>query len=392
MAPATETLKPPVVSLGVAGWLRKNLFSNWFNSFLTVIALAALYGIGRVLWEWITTANWAVVTVNLRLFMVGRYPADQVWRVQVVVSLLAFLIGASWGVWRGLARTLAVGVGTLFLMLALLPFEVDLRLWLAANVVLVGAGFAAARLPFARRLVPWAWLLSLFVTFGLLYGFGSPVPVVATNSWGGLLLTMALAVVGIAASFPVGVALAVGRQSDYPAIRGFSVLFIEVVRGVPLVTILFMAQILLPIFLPEGVTVENVVRAMVGFTLFTAAYLAEVVRGGLQSIGRGQGEAARAVGLSGLQALWLIILPQALRAVIPALVGQFISLFKDTSLVAIVGLLDLTGIGNSVISQRDFLNTQREVYLFLAAVYFVGAYSMSYVAGRVERSLGVGER
>ncbi len=392
MTTITESLKPPVTSIGVLGWLRKNFFSTWYNALLTLFALWLLYTLGGALWDAVTNSNWAVVTTNLKLFMVGRYTLEQAWRVQLVVSLLALLVGASWALWGGIARQVAVTIAAAFLTLALLPFELNSRLWLAANLALIVVGFGLGRVRRWPHLVTAAWLLSLPVTIILLYGISPALPTVATELWGGLLLTSALAVVGIAASFPLGVLLAVGRQSSYPAIRAFCVLYIELIRGVPLVTILFMMQIMLPLFLPEGVTVERVVRAMVGFALFAAAYLAETVRGGLQSVGRGQGEAARALGLNGLQALRFIILPQALRAVIPAIVGQFISLFKDTSLVYVVGLLDLTGIATSVIQQQAFLGLQKETYLFSAAIYFIGAYSMSHASRRLERALGVGER
>ncbi len=392
MSTLTETLKPPPSTLGVLGWLRARLFSTWYNALLTVLALWLLYVLGAGLWDAVSTANWNVVTVNLRLFMIGRYPVEQAWRVQVAVSLLALLAGAAWGVWRGIMRTLAAGLGALFVTLALLPFEPNSRLWLAANFVLLALGVALGHLTRSRRLVAAGWLAALPLSALLLYGAGDALPPVVTDLWGGLLLTFTLAVSGIALSFPLGVALAVGRQSSYPVMRVFCTLFIEIVRGVPLITVLFMMQIMLQLFLPEGVTVERVFRAIAGFTLFTAAYLAEIVRGGLQSVGRGQSEAARALGLNGLQVLWFIILPQALRAVIPALVGQFISLFKDTSLVAIVGLLDLTGIANAVVQQQAFLGLQREVYLFIAAVYFVCAFSMSWASRRVEHLLGVGER
>ncbi len=411
MATISDSLPPPVASVGALGWLRKNLFSNWYNSLLTLLALWVLYSLLAGLWGMVSTAQWGVVTANLRLFMVGRYPADQVWRPLAAVSLLTFLTGATWGAWGGLARSAAVLGMTLFAVLALLPFETNDRLWAAANVLLIlaGMGLVAGIRKFARpreedatrarmlsgararRVVTFGWLLSLVLIGALLYGVAS-LPRVATDLWGGLLLTLTLAAVGIAASFPLGVLLAVGRQSGYPVIRTFCILYIEVIRGLPLVTILFMAQILLPLFLPQEITVERVVRAMVGFTLFTSAYIAETVRGGLQSIGRGQTEAARALGLNGVQTLGLIILPQALRAVIPALVGQFISLFKDTSLVAIVGLLDLAGIAQSAASQSQFLGRQTEVYLFIAAIYWVGASSMSFASRRLERTLGVGER
>src|SRR5439155_24010567 len=205
----------------------------------------------------------------------------------------------------GIVRTLALGVGALFLTLALLPFDLNARLWLAANLLLLALGFGIGHITRARRLVSLAWLASLPVTAVLLYG-AAVLPAVTTDLWGGLLLTFTLAVSGIVLSFPLGVALAVGRQSTYPVMRVFCTLFIEIIRGVPLITVLFMMQIMLQLFLPEGITLERVFRAIAGFTVFTAAYLAEVVRGGLQSIGRGQSEAAKALGLNGLQIVWLI--------------------------------------------------------------------------------------
>ncbi len=392
MTTTTSTLKPPVTSIGVVGWLRKNLFSSLPNSLLTIVALWLIYNFGVGLWGFVTTANWQVVAANLRLFMVGRYTLDQVWRVQVSMAILSFLLGASWRAWGGIMQQVGVAIGVLFVLLALLPFENSSRLYLAANIALIALGFGFARLVRSRGLLLALWVLSPFVMAVLMYGGVGGLPIVATDLWGGLLLTFALAVSGIVLSFPLGVLFAVGRQSSYPVIKAFSILYIEIVRGVPLITMLFAAQIVLPIFLPEGMTVERVVRAMVGFIAFTAAYLAEVVRGGLQSVGRGQNEAAQALGLNTFQILWLIVLPQAIRAVIPAIVGQFISLFKDTSLVAIVGLLDLAGIANSVISQQEFLGLQNEVLVFIAAIYFVCCYVMTYASRKLEKRLGVGER
>jgi general L-amino acid transport system permease protein len=392
MTAITETTKPPVTSVGVFGWLRKNLFSSWFNSLLTIIALWLIYNFAIGLWGFITTAKWDVVTVNLRLFMVGRYTIEEVWRVQVSVAMLAFLLGASWRTWGGILKQVGIAIAALFGVLALLPFEDASRLYLAANLGLMAVGFGFAYLVRSRSLLLALWIASPFVIAVLMYGGVGGLPIVATDLWGGMLLTLALAVSGIVLSFPLGVLLAIGRQSSYPVIKGFSILYIEIVRGVPLVTVLFSAQILLPIFLPEGMTIERVVRAMVGFIAFTAAYLAEVVRGGLQSVGRGQSEAAKAIGLNTFQMLWLIILPQAIRNVIPAIVGQFISLFKDTSLVAIVGLLDLAGIANSVISQQQFLGLGNEVLVFIAAIYLVCCYVMTYASRQLEKRLGVGER
>jgi general L-amino acid transport system permease protein len=195
--------------------------------------------------------------------------------------------------------------------------------------------------------------------------------------------------VGIVFSFPLGVVLALGRQSGLPVVRSLSVIYIELVRGVPLITVLFMAQLMLPLFL-SGATIDRVVRAMAGIVLFSAAYLAENVRGGLQAIPRGQYEAARALGLNTWKMMLLIILPQALKAVIPILVGQFIALFKDTSLVVIVGLLELMGIARAVLAQPDFLGLQAEVYLFVALIYGVFCYLMSAFSQRLERRLSTG--
>jgi general L-amino acid transport system permease protein len=392
MATATETLKPPATTVGVLGWLRKNLFSGWFNSLLTLFAVWVIYNLAIGLWEFIATAKWDVVAVNLKLFMVGRYTPDQVWRVQACLVILSFLLGASWRAWGGIMQQIGIAIAVLFAILGLLPFEDTSRWYLALNLVLIAIGFGFAHLVRSRRLLLVLWVLSPFVMAVLLYGGVGPLPVVATDLWGGLLLTFVFAVSGIVFSFPLGVLLAIGRQSSYPVIKASSILYIEIVRGVPLITVLFTAGLIFPIFLPEGMTVERVVRAIVGFIAFTAAYLAEIVRGGLQAVGRGQNEAAKALGLNTFQILWLIILPQALRSVIPALVGQFISLFKDTSLVAIIGLLELAGIANSVISQQEFLGRQTEVLVFIAIIYFVCCYAMTYASRRLEKRLGVGER
>ena len=207
-----------------------------------------------------------------------------------------------------------------------------------------------------------------------------------------MLLTFLLALVSIVISFPLGVLLALGRRSQLPAVSIFSTVYIEVVRGVPLVTILFMAQIMVPLFFPEEMRLDRILRAMTGMTLFAAAYMAENVRGGLQSIPEGQIEAAKAIGLNNFLTTWLIVLPQALRVVIPPIVNLFIGLFKDTTLVTIVGLLDLLAVGKSVLAQPEFLGLQQEVYIFIAAVFYVFCYVMSYASYQLEQALGVGRR
>ena len=236
-----------------------------------------------------------------------------------------------------------------------------------------------------------AWLLVAIppVMFVLVLGFSGSTILPQTDSrlWGGLLLTVLLTIVGILGSFPLGVLLALGRRSHLPVVSATCTLYIELVRGVPLITVLFMSMLLLPLVNPALAGPDTAVyRAMVAVLLFSAAYLAENVRGGLQSIPHGQEEAAKALGLAGWQITLYIMLPQALRAVIPALVGQFIALFKDTSLVAIVGLIDLTGIAQAVVAQTEFLGTRREVFVFISIIYFIFSYAMAMVSRRIEAS------
>jgi general L-amino acid transport system permease protein len=389
-APA-EALPPPFERYTLLGWLRRNLFSTWYNALLTVLCLALIALAGRSALEWaLGQARWEVITANLRLFLVGQYPASATWRVWACVGLLVALIGLSYGVWGRGRRADALGVVGLPVVLALV-FEGETRIALLAAGAAGALGLGLGRWRRAR-LARWAvfgWVIYFPLVIVLVSGFGgegSVLPLVPTNLWGGLLLTLLLSVVGIVFSFPLGVLLALGRQSGLPAVRALSVTYIEVLRGVPLVTVLFMAQLMLPLFLPN-VTIDRVVRAMAGIVLFSAAYLAENVRGGLQAIPRGQYEAARALGLNTWKMMLLIILPQALKIVIPVLVGQFIALFKDTSLVVIVGLLELMGIAKAVLAQPDFLGLQAEVYLFVALVYAVFCYLMSDLSQRLERRL-----
>jgi len=380
-------------------WLRRNLFNSWANSLLTIVSLWLIYTLVSGLLRWaLTGARWGVVTGNLRLFMVGRYPIDQVWRVSVCVLIISFLLGLSWGAWGGVVRSFAVALAAACAALALLPFSLSARLWLAGNVVLVVAAFLVVHFLPSRhwkRGVLIAWLLSPIVIYVLLYGKLWPfqvLPIVETDLWGGLLLTFVLTIVGIVVSMPIGIFLALGRRSELPAVRWFSVAFIEVVRGVPLITVLFFAAIMLPLFLPQNLRIDLLWRIMIGIILFSAAYNAENVRGGLQAVPQGQVEAAKALGMKGWMITTFIVLPQALRVVIPTTVGQFISLFKDTSLVGIAGLLELLYIGKTVLAQPAWLGLQQEVYLFVAIIYFIFSYAMSYASQRLESALGVGQR
>jgi general L-amino acid transport system permease protein len=234
------------------------------------------------------------------------------------------------------------------------------------------------------------WIASLPAILVVLHGAGpGQVPI---RDWGGLLLTLLLAVISLALAFPLGIVLALGRRSSLPLVRAVSVLYIELIRGVPLVTVLFMASLMVPLVLPEGVRPETMIRAIAGFALFTAAYVAEDVRGGLAALDIGQYEAAHALGLGAFATNRLIVLPQAIRVIIPSLVGHFISLFKDTSLVVIIGLRELMGIAMAVVNQPEWLGLFREVLLFIAVVYFVFSFAMSRTSRQLEAQLGVGER
>ncbi|ADU51549.1 polar amino acid ABC transporter, inner membrane subunit [Thermaerobacter marianensis DSM 12885] len=332
-----------------AAWIRANLLGTWYHGLLTLVCLTVLVRAGRAVVEWaFTRAQWAVVRDNLLLLLVGAYPRDQLWRVGAALGVLVLLVLAGGLAWAGSARWRR--------------FQLPV---VAAWVVLVPAAMAL--------------VLSVPRVGGAGTGYG-------------LVLTLVLAVAGITLSFPLGVALALGRVSSLPVVRALSIAYIELVRGTPLMVVLFFSMTALPLFLPPAVRPDLVTRAAAGLVLFTAAYVAEAVRGGLQGVPRGQIEAAQALGLTGTQAVFLVVLPQALRAVIPALVGQFISLFKDTSLVAVWGLLEFVGVAQSVLSNPAYLGRHVEVYAFVAAVYWVFCYGMSLASRRLERRLGVGER
>lgn len=426
-----EVLPPPSERDTVWNWLRENLFSTWYNALFSVAILVLVFYVLKGIASWmVLEASWEVVPANMRLFLVGQYPSmiegqtDYIWRIWLVIYLLAATVGLAWAVWSGKKNK-----GTAITLLAF-PLVIVFSPWIVNPLFkLFGLLFGAEEVyqfpAFAGKSILLTvgldvvaylvWLLSyrhakklgrvaiiaILVYFPLalliINGFfaedsGVPFAVIPTRFWGGLLLSLLLSVVGIVFSFPFGVLLALGRQSDLPVMRSLSIFYIEIIRGVPLITLLFMGQVMLPLFLPEGMTVDRVVRAMVAIVMFAAAYLAENVRGGLQAIPQGQHEAAYAIGLSRFQSMAFIILPQALRTVIPVLVGQFIGLFKDTTLVALVGLLDLLGIARGVISNPKFIGTQHEVFLFISVFYFIFSYGMSYASRQLEKSLGVGER
>ena len=351
----TTVMKPPVTRIGVIGWVRANLFSSVFNSFLTVVTIYVLWKIvpGLIRWafidsSWTTTgaecrvaggACWSIVTKNLRFIIFGFFPYEWQWR-----PLLAMII-----------------------LFTLLIFSRNRRYW--------------------KKWLGYLWLVGLFVMGLLLKGGLFGLPSVESTKWSGLPLTLLLSVFGLTAAYPLGVLLALGRQSRMPAIKSLSVVYIETIRGVPLISLLFMSSVMFPLFLPEGITINNILRAQVAIILFTAAYIAEVVRGGLQAISRGQYEAAESLGLNYYQKMRLIILPQALKIVIPPSVGILISAFKDTSLVVIIGLFDLLKTTQATLSDPRWMGFSVEAYIFIALIYFTGCFSMSSYSRRLEREL-----
>ncbi|MDO6542293.1 amino acid ABC transporter permease [Photobacterium sanguinicancri] len=355
-------LPPPANTIGFASWARKHLFSSTINTILTLvlgyIALSTLWNV--IDWafltaDWIGTtkedctsngACWVFINVRFDQFMFGFYPSDQLWRPQLFYFTLAIFI-------------------------ALLAIEsTPGRKWI------------------------WLFFVNIYPFFAaiLLYGGVFGLEVVETHLWGGLLVTLIIAIVGIVVSLPIGVLLALGRRSDMPIIRSICTAYIEIWRGVPLITVLFMASVMLPLFLTSEMEMNKLVRALIGVVLFSAAYMAEVVRGGLQAIPNGQYEAADALGLSYWRKMYLIVLPQALKITIPSIVNTFIGLFKDTSLVLIIGMFDVLGIGQAANTDPNWLGFATESYVFVALVFWVFCFSMSRYSIYLENKLHTGHK
>jgi general L-amino acid transport system permease protein len=344
-----------LTNIGIIGWMKANLFNGWLNSTLTLLVAYLLWlSVPPLInWAFINSswlpggeqcsagkgACWSVVTANIRFILFGFYPHDLQWR-----PLLAVVI-----------------------LIALLFYSQNRNHW--------------------RKSLFYAWMVGLFsmglLLKGGLFGFES----VESNLWGGLPLTLLLSVFGLTAAYPVGIMLALGRQSEMPVIKSFCVVYIELIRGVPLISLLFMSSVVFPLFLPEGFVINKILRAQVAIILFTAAYIAEVVRGGLQGLNKGQYEAADSLGLNYFQTMRLIILPQALKIVIPPSVSILISAFKDTSLVVIIALYDLLKTTQTTLSDPKWMGYSAEAYIFVALIYFVCCFFMSNYSRRLEREL-----
>lgn len=405
-----EDERTAVAALGVRGqrvppgrWIRENLFNSVPNTILTfVFGAFVAWALFRGLRFVFMSARWEVIEANMTNLMVGLYPRAHLPRVWAALYLIALEVGIGAGA-AAAHRTLpparldalkraAPALVGLVAVLSFTRTSTPLVLTLGAFVVAVVGRFIGTKLPHVvvRRL-PWAYALTVVGAYVMMRAGGGP----GLSQWGGFLLTVSVALGGIALSFPLGVALGLGRRSSFPMVRTFCVGYIELIRGVPLITLLFIGSVTIGLFLPPGTDLPSLVtRGLVVIVLFTGAYLAETVRGGLQSVPRGQTEAATALGLAPIKTTFLIVLPQALRNVIPTLVGQFISLLKDTSLLFIVGLIELLGIAQAIVFQGDFRGQglQGEVLAFAAFLYWVCCYSMSRASQRLEKRLGVGER
>jgi general L-amino acid transport system permease protein len=379
--------------------MKENLFSSIFNTVLTILLIPLISYFFFAVFRWaFFAAEWRAVTQFPLLYAVGQYPRDQIWRVGIILSGLFLFLGISWGRWGGLLKSISFAAGFIMLVTALLPvqhpaLDLSMRLYLGSNLLIILVGYLIGSKTAIKNIYIFVgWLLVPVCGIVLLAGFEASelIPNVSTTLWGGLLVTILLAAGGILLSFPLGIALAFGRRSSLPVVSAFSTIFIETIRGVPLVTILFMFSIILALFLPAESRIDRLVRALMAVTVFSAAYSAENVRGGLQSVPLGQIEAAKALGMGNLKTTVFIVLPQALRAVLPAIVGQFISLFKDTTLVVIIGINDFLGIGRSIInSDPEFVQMRTEVYIFMAVVYWIFSYLMSLASRRMEAAMGI---
>jgi general L-amino acid transport system permease protein len=390
--------------------LRRDYFATPVDSAISVV-LILLVGSGLIgLLRWaLFQAEWAVIQVNSTLFAVGRYPVEQQWRLWLVTALLAAASGISWGLLRALPRRdrrlearlwplndriaiiLFAAIALVLPALLRLSPAIQARWWLITALLLAlrwaaGHWGAGRRGRLALRLLPLVWPVLYLFGLGLIGG-GLGLIQVPPGEWGGLLLTLVQASLAILLCFPLGVLLALGRRSDLPLLRWSSVVYIEFIRGAPLITLLFLGQNILGFLLPGGVAPERVWRAALVLTLFAAAYLAEAVRAGLAAVPRGQLEAARSLGLSTPQAMTRIVLPQAIRTAMPAMVGQFIALLQDTTLLSLIGLLELLGTARTVMANPAFLGRNAEVYLTLAVLFWCCCAALGLGSRALERRL-----
>lgn len=363
--PSFQPIAPrpaPSSAVGPLAWLRSNLFGDLKTASSTLILG------GLLLWFVPQFFHWSVV--------------NAVWAPDVKACRAAEGLGACWGVVAEKYRLIIFGR---------YPFEQQWRP-LVATVLMLTMLVASCMRPFWKRWLTGLWVAVLVVFFVLMYGNTLGLTKVETDRWGGLPLTILLSTLSIVMAFPIALVVALGRRTDLPAIRVFCTLYVELIRGVPLISVLFMASFMFPLFMPQGLTIDVLIRVLVGITLFAAAYLAEVIRGGLQAIPKGQIEAAATLGLSYWQTQRKIVLPQALAMVVPSIVNSFISIFKDTSLVSIVSLYELTGaLDMAINSDADWKPFKLQGYLFIAFIYFFFCFSMSRYSQWVEKQVNKGK-
>jgi len=364
-APLPARNRPSVVSAGPVAWARKNLFGSWWS---TAVTLVLIYVILRAA---IGFFDWAILHAIWTVPEGANGPDTTSCRNNIG-------IGACWAV---------IGEKYRFMLFAFYPFD---QQWRPAIVVVlfVGLFVVSANRHFWRKELALIWIVTLVLIGVLMWGGILGMPHVPQDQWGGLPITLILATFGLACAFPLSVFVALGRRSTkLPAVKMLCVAYVELIRGVPLISLLFMASVMFPLFLPEGIDIDKLLRAQVAIILFAGAYLAEVVRAGLQSLPKGQAEAADALGLSYWKKTFLIILPQALRLVIPPLVNTFIGFFKDTSLVLIIGIFDLLKSGITAVADPQWQGFGNEVYITLAVIYFVFCFAMSKYSRGLEREL-----
>ncbi|MGG5810754.1 amino acid ABC transporter permease [Falsiroseomonas sp. CW058] len=363
-SPEAAPRKAPVATTGAVAWARQNLFSSWLS---TAVTLALGYLIVR--WT-LGFIDWAFVNAIWSVPFQGNQPQTQACRDIKGV-------GACWAVITEKHR---------FILFGTYPYEEHWRPALVCLLFVALYVISAMRRFWNWRLIP-IWAATLTLIGVLMWGGVFGLSFVPQERWGGLPITLILSTFGLAFAFPLAILVALGRRSRLPAIKVLCVLYVELIRGVPLISLLFMASVMFPLFLPEGMNIDKLLRAQVAITLFAAAYLAEVVRAGLQALPRGQYEAAEALGLSYWQKTGLIILPQALRLVIPPLVNTFIGFFKDTSLVLIIGIFDLLTAGKTAIVEPAWQGFGVEVYVTVGVIYLVFCFAMSKYSQDLERDL-----
>lgn len=389
---------PTAIPRTLPEWLKENLFSTWRNGLLTVVSsILVLFVLFKFANFIFVKADWAVIQANLKGYMTGGFPLEQTWRIWVCVYLVAALAGLTAGSRRtklnmSLRRwvlTIALEAVAIAVLLYLVQSAL-VRILVIAVPVAIAIGVAVGRIAGQRLQRPLmiAWILLFPVVMLVIRGFDGVSP----RLWGGFFFNVTTAFVGIFASFPIGVALALGRRSSLPAVRYFCVGFIELFRGVPLVAWLIASKYIVDLVLPPQINLPDIIKAYIAVTFFSAAYIGEIVRGGLQGIDRGQYEASRALGLPNSRMLALVIMPQALRSTIPAMISHFISLFKDTSLFAAIEITDLLAAAFRSASSLQFVGRDQEVLLFAGLVFWMVAFSMSRWSQRLEIRLGVGER